>query len=67
MHNNIPGWPPPKINVLDDIAEGRVLNSYFPKSGWNMDSKIDPIVHALRVCKLSSFPPLNWCLIYSDV
>lgn len=58
--NSSPGWPPPEINVLDDIAEGGVLNSYFPKSGWNMASNIDSIVHALRVCKLPNFPPLNW-------
>jgi hypothetical protein len=60
VQNSLPGWPPPEINVLDDIVEGGVLNSYFPKSGWNVVSNIDSIVHALRVCKLPDFPSLNW-------
>lgn len=58
--NSVPGWPPPEINVLDDIVEGGFLNSYLPKSGWNVASNIDSIVHALRVCKLPYFPSLNW-------
>jgi len=60
VQNSLPGWPPPEINVLDDIVEGGVLNSYLPKSGWNVASNIDSIVHALRVCKLPDFPSLNW-------
>jgi hypothetical protein len=60
LQNSLPGWPPPKINVFDDIVEGGFLNSYLPKSGWNVVSNIDSIVHALRVCKLPYFPSLNW-------
>jgi hypothetical protein len=28
VQNSLLGWPPPEINLLDDIVEGGVLNSY---------------------------------------
>ncbi|GLJ39871.1 hypothetical protein SUGI_0815420 [Cryptomeria japonica] len=65
--NSLPGWPAPEIKDLDVRVEGGYLESYMPKSGWNMGFNIDAIVHALRLCRLPELSSFDLNPIFCGV
>ncbi|KAL2934875.1 SAC3 family protein B [Bienertia sinuspersici] len=63
---NPTGWPCPEIFLLDDsTSEFRVVKKFLPALGWSSPEEIEPLVSALRKCKLPSvFDDISW--LYSD-
>ncbi|KAL0918651.1 hypothetical protein M5K25_010674 [Dendrobium thyrsiflorum] len=53
-------WPAPEINLLDKSNEGILAGLCFPSIGWSSPTRIDPIVRAIKSCKLPSFPDTSW-------
>lgn len=55
-------WPSPEINLLDESSDERlVAEMYLPCVGWSSAGRIEPIVKALKACKLAGFPnDMSW-------
>ncbi|PKU80555.1 SAC3 family protein B isoform X1 [Dendrobium catenatum] len=54
-------WPAPEINLLDKSSnEGILAGLCFPGVGWSSPARINPIVSAIKSCKLPSFPDTSW-------
>ncbi|KAL4205394.1 hypothetical protein AMTRI_Chr01g137070 [Amborella trichopoda] len=50
------GWPCPEVDLLQECSrEGRIVNLYLPRIGWNSAEKIEPILVNLKACKLPFF------------
>ncbi|KAJ9536862.1 hypothetical protein OSB04_029595 [Centaurea solstitialis] len=53
-------WPCPEISLLTEPDHG-ILEPYLPIIGWSSGTRIDPLVRALRNCKLPTVPKdVNW-------
>ncbi|OAY55893.1 SAC3 family protein B isoform X4 [Manihot esculenta] len=51
------GWPCPEIALLQESCdEHMVVRWYLPSIGWSSAARIEPLVSALRECKLPTFP-----------
>ncbi|KAI3745110.1 hypothetical protein L1987_58212 [Smallanthus sonchifolius] len=48
-------WPCPEISLLDF----QILESDLPSVGWSSASRIEPLVQALKNCKLPN--DISWC------
>ncbi|XP_024985476.1 SAC3 family protein B isoform X2 [Cynara cardunculus var. scolymus] len=48
-------WPCPEISLLSE-SDHRILESYLPSIGWSSGTRIDPLIQALRNCKLPTVP-----------
>lgn len=48
-------WPCPEISLLTESNHG-ILESYLPSIGWSSGTRIDPLIQALRNCKLPTIP-----------
>ncbi|XP_050240312.1 SAC3 family protein B isoform X2 [Quercus robur] len=59
---NPANWPCPEIALLEESSdEHRVVKWYLPTIGWNSLKKIEPLMCALRDCKLPAFTDdISW-------
>ncbi|XP_075655365.1 SAC3 family protein B isoform X2 [Castanea sativa] len=59
---NPANWPCPEIALLAESSdEHRVVKWYLPTIGWNSLEKIEPLMFALRDCKLPAFTDdISW-------
>lgn len=59
---NPSGWPCPEISLLDEhCKERRMADFYLPSVGWSTSARIEPILSALRKCKLPHFiDDISW-------
>ncbi|KAF3944400.1 hypothetical protein CMV_029132 [Castanea mollissima] len=59
---NPANWPCPEIALLAESSdEHRVVKWYLPTIGWNSLKKIEPLMFALRDCKLPAFTDdISW-------
>ncbi|KAK2982707.1 hypothetical protein RJ640_016369 [Escallonia rubra] len=49
-------WPCPEISLLEESSdEYRVARWYLPTIGWSAAARIEPLICALRRCKLPTF------------
>ncbi|OWM74176.1 hypothetical protein CDL15_Pgr008488 [Punica granatum] len=70
---NASGWPCPEIVLLNEFCdERRFAEQYLPTIKWSSDSKINPLLSALRDCKLPNFDDdISWlnrgCYIGGDI
>ncbi|KAL8216377.1 hypothetical protein R6Q57_023214 [Mikania cordata] len=53
--SNPASWPCPEISLVDF----QILKSYLPSVGWSSTSRIEPLVQALKKCKLPN--NTSWC------
>ncbi|XP_071701316.1 SAC3 family protein B isoform X2 [Rutidosis leptorrhynchoides] len=53
--SNPVGWPCPEISLLSGPND-RIFESYMPGIGWSSATRIEPLIQALRRCKLPSIP-----------
>lgn len=59
-------WPCPEISLLSE-SDHRILESYLPSIGWSSGTRIDPLIQALRNCKLPTVPKdIYWHLKHSS-
>ncbi|KAF6142552.1 hypothetical protein GIB67_039516 [Kingdonia uniflora] len=61
-YSNPGSWPCPEINMLEKFSYERgVMESFLPSVGWSSSRTLKPIISAIQVCKLPSFPSnLSW-------
>lgn len=59
---NSGSWPCPEISLLEDLHDDHMLVKwYLPSMGWSSPSRIEPLLCAIRDCKLPSFPDaMSW-------
>ncbi|KAF8027854.1 hypothetical protein BT93_E0701 [Corymbia citriodora subsp. variegata] len=59
---NPSGWPCPEVSLLDEhCEEHRIADFYLPSVGWSTSARIEPILSALRKCKLPNFiDDISW-------
>ncbi|XP_038723108.1 SAC3 family protein B isoform X2 [Tripterygium wilfordii] len=61
--SNPTGWPCPDIALLPDNSDEHIMVSwYLPEVRWNSQAKIEPLLYAVRNCKLPTFPDKISCL-----
>ncbi|KAF2287778.1 hypothetical protein GH714_002682 [Hevea brasiliensis] len=55
-------WPCPEISLLQDSCDEHiVVKWYLPSIGWSSAARIEPLMSALRECKLPAFPDdISW-------
>uniref|UniRef100_A0A2P2KUG1 Uncharacterized protein LOC105115583 n=2 Tax=Rhizophora mucronata TaxID=61149 RepID=A0A2P2KUG1_RHIMU len=54
------GWPCPEIFLLEDLSDEKMLVKWcLPNRGWSSATTIEPLLCALRNCKLPSFPDIE--------
>ncbi|KAK1292460.1 hypothetical protein QJS10_CPB17g01435 [Acorus calamus] len=59
---NHAGWPCPEIELLESSSsERRAMKMFCPCVGWSSASRIEPIISAIKGCKL---PPISVDLSY---
>ncbi|CAI0560126.1 unnamed protein product [Linum tenue] len=51
---NPTGWPCPELVLLEE-SETMLIESYLPSIGWSSALKIEPLISAVRSCKLPGF------------
>ncbi|KAL6343488.1 hypothetical protein AAG906_024853 [Vitis piasezkii] len=59
---NRTSWPCPEIALLEESGhEHRAIKLYLPSIRWSSAARIEPLVCALRGCKLPTFPDdISW-------
>lgn len=59
---NAASWPCPEIALLEESSdEHKMVKWYLPNIGWNSLGKIEPLMCALRDCKLPTFTyDISW-------
>ena len=59
---NCSGWPCPEIALLESSGyEHRAITWYLPMRGWSSAARIEPLICALRDCKLPNFlDDISW-------
>ncbi|KAF7837198.1 SAC3 family protein B [Senna tora] len=69
VNANPSGWPCPEIGLLDKSSdEDRVAKRNLPIWGWSSNARIEPIICALRDCKLPTFiDDLSWLARGSNI
>lgn len=60
--SNPSGWPCSEVSLLDEhCKERRIADFYLPSFGWSTSARIEPILSALRKCKLPHFTDdISW-------
>ncbi|KAJ8440843.1 hypothetical protein Cgig2_000731 [Carnegiea gigantea] len=59
-NTNPTGWPCPEVFLLDS-AEFRAVRQLFPSLGWSSPEEVEPLISALRNCKLPCFSDdISW-------
>ncbi|KAF2924186.1 SAC3 family protein B isoform X2 [Oryza sativa Japonica Group] len=55
-------WPAPEINLLERSSSERIFAEMFlPSIGWSLPSRIQPLVAAIKSCKLPEFSyDMSW-------
>ncbi|XP_010679374.2 SAC3 family protein B isoform X2 [Beta vulgaris subsp. vulgaris] len=61
-NTNPTGWPCPELHLLDNsTAEFKVVKQFLPSSRWSSSEEVEPLISALRNCKLPSFSDdISW-------
>jgi len=59
---NPTGWPCPEVFLLDySTAEFRAVRQFLPSLGWSTPEEVEPLISALRNCKLPCFSDdISW-------
>lgn len=62
VKENRVNWPCPEIDLLDEFSVERSMSTcYLPRVGWSSREQVEPILNALRVCKLPDFTDdISW-------
>lgn len=62
-------WPCPEITLLEDYSnEHKAVEWYLPSIGWSSSARIEPLLQAISLCKLPTFPyDMSWLCRGSDM
>lgn len=62
-------WPCPEIDMLEKSSdERRAVNWFLPSVGWSSAARVEPIIRAIKSCKLPFFlDDLSWLSQGSDM
>ncbi|CAA7388702.1 unnamed protein product [Spirodela intermedia] len=66
------GWPGPEIDLLRDLPYDSQVIHMLPRVDWSSDARIEPLITAIKRCRLPIFPDdLMWltqgCIGFDDI